>query len=172
MTQLFAPDDLPAELPEVVSKSNFAQHIGVHKSRVSQLIDKGMPVEPNGNIHIARAQAWCENNLDPERRRAFKDRGKSKSPQAELNRIKAERAKLDLEKARGSLVNRQAIEKLIFERAQAERDAWLGWTQRAAIEIAADTGADIATAFAVLDRLVREHLVTLASRSVEELKHD
>lgn len=169
MTKLLF-DDIDQGQPLVeVNKSYFANYIGVHKSRVSQLIEKGLPVQPNGKINIANAEAWCDHNLDPARRKAFRDGQAPRTPRVELDKIKAERARLDLNQAKGKLVDRGKIEKHIFERAQAERDAWIGWTQRASVEIAAQTGADPSAAFSVLDRLVREHLVNMASRSLEEI---
>jgi hypothetical protein len=59
-------------------------------------------------------------------------------------------------------VEKAVVEKTVFERARMERDAWLGWIQRAAPELAGLLDADPAETFAVLDRLVRQHLEELS----------
>jgi hypothetical protein len=46
----------------------------------------------------------------------------------------------------------------------------MAWVQRAAPLIAAETGADPQATFAVLDRLMREHLEHLADTPLGELR--
>lgn len=156
--------------PETLSKKGFAAHLGLSPGRVSQLIAQGLPVEPSGRIHVERATGWYRRNVDPNRARSSsggEDR-RSLSGRGDYDRIRAERAQLALDRERGALVDRVAVERAVFDRARGERDAWIGWSSRAAATLAAETEADPGEAFAILDRLVREQLAALAERPMEE----
>lgn len=48
-----------------VSKSEIARELGVSRSRVSQLITAGMPVQADGRINLDKAIAWYHNNVQP-----------------------------------------------------------------------------------------------------------
>lgn len=48
-----------------------------------------------------------------------------------------------------------------------EADALLGWVNRAAVAVASETGAEISTVTAILDREVRDHLNTMAGTKLE-----
>lgn len=160
---------------ETISKKGFSELIGVSPGRVSQLIAAGLPVEPNGRIHIERGKAWVKANVDPNRRRstsAGPGLFDALSPRAARDASEAEIARLKAERMGGALIDKAAALRTIESRARAERDAWIGWVNRAAPEIAAATGAELAAIVAALDRLVREQLVTLASLPLGELAHD
>lgn len=161
---------------ETLSKKGFAELIGVSPGRVSQLIASGLPVEPNGRIHVGRGKAWVAENVDPNRRRASLDAPTLSpallSPRALRDASEAEIARLKAERMGGALIDKAAALRTIESRARAERDAWIGWVNRAAPEIANATGAELAAIVAALDRLVREQLVTLASLPIGELAHD
>lgn len=152
---------------ETLSKKGFAELIAVSAGRVSQLIAAGLPVEPNGRIHVARGKAWVAENVDPNRRRASLDAPPTSpalvSPRAVRDAAEAEIARLKAERMGRALIDRAATLRTIETRARFERDAWLGWVNRAAPEIATGTGADLAVTVAVLDRLVREQLMMIAS---------
>jgi hypothetical protein len=49
-----------------ITKSELAQTLGVSRSRVSQYVKCGMPVEPDGRIDEAAAAAWVKTNVVPE----------------------------------------------------------------------------------------------------------
>lgn len=74
-----------------------------------------------------------------------------------------------LTKARGELVPRRVAERVVFERARAERDAHLAWIARTAPVISAEIGCEPSALFAALDRLFREHLVELSETPIEGL---
>jgi hypothetical protein len=84
---------------------------------------------------------------------ASDDRNRSR-----LLAAQAERAELDLERARGDLLPRADVERAAFDAGRIERTAWQGWAVRAAPAIAADAGADHARVAAALDAAVRRHL--------------
>lgn len=168
--------DAGGTLAETLSKKGFAELLGVSPGRVSQLITAGLPVEPNGRIHVGRGKAWVAANVDPNRRRASVD-GPAPSPallssRAVRDAAEAEIARLKAEKMGRHVIDRAAALRAIENRARLERDAWLGWVNRAAPEIASSTGADLSTVVAVLDRLVRAQLVTLADMPLEGIPHD
>jgi hypothetical protein len=163
-------------LPETISKRGFAELIGVSQPRVSQLIAAGLPVEPNGRIHVERGKAWMRQNLDANRRRAaigpatappalapsdaLTSRAKRDLHEAEIARLKAERLA-------GRLIDRRATLRVVEGRAKAEREALIGWVNRVAPEIAAATSGDLAAITAILDREVRAHLLAMAEKPVE-----
>ena len=166
---MFAPIAEPSQ--RTATKAKFAEILGVSKGRVSQLIKDGLPVEASGRVDIEQGKAWYSENCSPSRRKAMPPR-QTMTPKGELEMIKAERAKLDLEREKGNLIDRFAAEQVIFERARGERDAWIGWASRASILIASELESDPGETFSILDRLVRDHLVELAETPVKELSND
>jgi len=169
--------DVATRPAETLSKKGFAEAIGVSAGRVSQMIAGGLPVEPNGRIHVARGKAWVAENVDPSRRRASLDGPASSgsvppalvSHRAVRDAAEAEIARLKAERMGRALIDRAATLRTIESRARFERDAWLGWVNRAAPEIASTTGADLAATVAVLDRLVRSQLNVLADLPLDKL---
>lgn len=172
-SSLFPETGRPAE---TLSKKGFAEAIGVSPGRVSQLIAAGLPTEPNGRVNVERGKAWIAENVDPNRRRASLDgtmlplagqTAKSKRDIAE-----AEIARLKAEKMGNQLIDRATTLRTVETRARAERDAWIGWVNRAAPEIAAAAGGDLATIVGALDRLVRDQLAALADMPLGSIAHD
>lgn len=174
---LFAPQPFdPATA--TLSKKGFAEAVGVTQGRISQLIRAGLPVEPNGRIHVARGRDWIERNVDPNRRRPTPPAhgpengpggpaGGFFSPKAKRDSAEAEIAALKASRLAQRHLDKRATLRVIEARARAERDALIGWVNRAAPAIAAGTGADLQTITAILDREVRDHLVTLAAMTLE-----
>jgi hypothetical protein len=162
--------DMPAVPLNVVSKKTFAEMRKVTPAAVSQWIAKGLPVEPNGRIAIDKADAWIKDNIDPSRRRASLDNVPSEpSARGMLTTQQARLTGLRAEKLSGNLIDKRATLRQVEARARIERDAWIGWVNRAAPEIAAATDAEIAVVVSLLDRLVREQLATLAEMPVKGL---
>jgi hypothetical protein len=160
---------------ETISKKGFSELLGVSPGRVSQLIAAGLPVEPNGRIHIERGKAWVKANVDANRRRSAVGGTPlfdTLSPRAMKDASEAEIARLRAERMGGALIGRSAALRTIESRARFERDAWIGWVNRAAPEISAATGADLAALTSAIDRLVREHLHSLSTIPFGGLGHD
>ena len=82
----------------------------------------------------------------------------------------AQLRELELRKRSGELVDRAATERAIFERANIERDRWLGWIPRTASQLAVELDVDPTKLFGTLDRFVREHLVQLAATPLALLR--
>ena len=158
------------------SKADFAARVGLTRGRISQLIAEGLPVQADGRINIEAGLSWMENNLDPDRRnKGGVARQEGSGPSlAEARRlhliVQVQRAKLALEQERGTLINADEAVNTVFARARAERDAHIAWVQRSAPVIAGELGADPNKTFAVLDRLMREHLEQLADTPLEGLR--
>lgn len=158
-----------------VSKKGFAELVGVSKGRVSQLVAAGLPVEANGRIHVARGRDWIERNVDPNRRRIPVSSstvpaglsGGFMSPRAERDSAEAEIARLKAHRMAERHLDRRTTLRVIEARAKAERDALIGWVNRAAPAISAGTGADLSAVTAILDREVRDHLITVAAMRLE-----
>jgi hypothetical protein len=167
---MFQP--IPIGAPLTASKKAFAELVGVTPGRVSQLIKSGLPVEPNGRIHIARGKAWMAENIDPNRRRASLDDKPAEpiaftSPRAARDAAEARISTLKADRLAGLVISRKATLRAIEARAKMEADALLGWINRAAVAVASETGADIGAVTAILDREVREHLNAMAGTKLE-----
>lgn len=159
--------DAPSE--PGISKSAFAERVGVSKGRVSQMVEQGLPVLPNGRIDPEAGEAWMDANLDPAKRKRT-GHGGPKAPPSVRNLVEQERLELlRMEKAKkaGQLIDRAAVEATIFKRARLERDGWLAWAVRTAPILAGRFGIDERDAFAELDRLVRAQLAELAETPLE-----
>lgn len=150
-----------------VSKSGFGRLVGVSPSRISQMIRQGLPVEADGRIDVARGRVWFADNIDRSRSEAQQGSAQGSlsfgaGGRDEKKGIELELARIDLDRARGALVDKVAVERAIFARARAERDAWQTWPLRIAAAFAAELGVEEAVLLPVLKRLVREHLAELA----------
>lgn len=69
--------------------------------------------------------------------------------------------KQDYEVKQGRLVNRDAAEKLFFDTARDQRDAWAAWPSRIAVTMADELGIDARTLTTVLTAHVQHHLEQL-----------
>jgi ribosomal protein L17 len=49
---------------ETLLKSEFAKRLHVSKARVSQMVQKGMPVTAAGKVDVAEALNWIESHID------------------------------------------------------------------------------------------------------------
>ncbi|PTV93505.1 hypothetical protein C8J27_11518 [Rhodobacter aestuarii] len=159
------PDAAPAEM----TKSAFAGHIGVSKGRISQMIRDGLPILDNGRVPVEAATAWYHANVRHSAQTAKKSADDLAQVKREREEAHRDLLRLQVEEKAGRLIDRRAAEAAIFERARAERDAHLAWCSRIAPLIATETGCNLATLFAALDREMRAHLEELASLSIEEL---
>lgn len=81
--------------------------------------------------------------------------------------IKAQTAKVRLQKLKGELVDRAKATAMVFDLARKERDAWLNWPPRVAANMAAELGVDPHFFEQVLDRYLREHLSEMAEVKIE-----
>ena len=76
--------------------------------------------------------------------------------------LKAQTAKLRLQKMKDELVDRTSATAMVFDLARRERDAWLNWPSRVAANMAAELGVDTHLTEQVLDKYLRAHLADMA----------
>jgi hypothetical protein len=148
------------------TKSEFAEIAGVSKGRVSQMIKEGLPVEHNGTIDIARGRIWIQDNIDSSRRKAETGTINTRD---RLNAIKLEREEIELARLKGEIADRNGVERAIFARARAERDAWQQWPRRISAELAGRLACEESLVLAVITDEVRKELDRRADRSTEVL---
>ncbi len=149
---------------QTVSKRGFAELLGLTPGRVSHFVKAGLPVEPNGRINVEKGRAWYRDNVDQNRRRGDPDgEPPARSSKAKKDAADAEIAQMRAARLAGDLIDRATVLRAVEGRGRFEREAWIGWVNRAAPEIASASGADLAAVVVVLDRLVRDQLATLAA---------
>jgi hypothetical protein len=114
-----------------------------------------MPVKADGTINAAKARKWIARTLDPHRRTPAKPADGTATPkplgvtattaEARTRKLVHESnlLALELRQRQGELVDRKAAEAAVFARARFERDAWVGWSSRAAPALAAKFGVDL-----------------------------
>lgn len=81
--------------------------------------------------------------------------------------LKAQTARVRLEKMKGELVDRARATNAVFDLARRERDAWLNWPPRVAANMAAELGVEAHALEQVLDRFLRAHLADMAEVKIE-----
>lgn len=81
--------------------------------------------------------------------------------------LKAQTAKVRLQKMKDELVDRTSATAMVFDLARRERDAWLNWPSRVAANLAAELGVDPHMAEQVLDKYLRQHLADMAEIEIE-----
>lgn len=81
--------------------------------------------------------------------------------------LKAQTARVRLEKMKGELIDRARATNSVFDLARRERDAWLNWPPRVAANMAAELGVDAHALEQVLDRYLRAHLADMAEVKID-----
>jgi hypothetical protein len=81
--------------------------------------------------------------------------------------LKAQTAKVRLQKMKGDLVDRARATGMVFDLARRERDAWLGWPPRVAANMAAELGVEAHRMELLLDTYLRAHLAEMAEVRIE-----
>lgn len=152
----------------LLSKAAFARSLGVSPTRVTRYVADGLPVRPGGKIDEDEGRRWIAENVDGHRQAAAKPSVASTAAgqAAQVRTAKMLRdirlRDLEIKQREGELVSREDVARAVFGRARFERDAWIGFSSRASVALAAELGTDPARTFAAMDRLVREHLADLS----------
>lgn len=165
-TMLF---EAPETSPRLLLKREFAEIMGVTPGRISQLVHRGLPLEPNGLIDPEKGKAWWAENLSGGRKRMVGVQGSLASTKASIDAERLEQLRIDTAERRGELVRREAVRRAIVDRGRAERDAHQAWVMRTAPVLAAELGVDANRMFTALDAAMREHLAFLARTPLDEL---
>ncbi|MCP4935943.1 MAG: DNA packaging protein [bacterium] len=85
--------------PLQLSKSGFAKKVGITPGRVSQLIRKGLPVDDDGKIDVARGRLWIAENVNPIRAAAQKQESLPLGDERQQATLTSERIRLASEQA-------------------------------------------------------------------------
>ncbi len=175
-----------------LSRRAYARHRGVAESAVRKAIATGrITLEPDGTIDPAKADRQWEAQTDPSRRHVsgkpvpraaikavddtLREAGTA-APGGEMSFLrarmanevlKAQTARLRLQKMKGELVDRAKATALVFDLARRERDAWMNWPPRVAADMAAELGVDAHLMEQVLEHHLRRHLAELAEIEIE-----
>jgi hypothetical protein len=171
----------------------YARRRGISHVAVLRAIKQGrVPLEPDGTVDPAKADASWARSTDPGRaapkpkasaerlrpvaaaavgsvRETLKEQGLPFGGNLTFVQArtaheiaKAHLARLRLQERRGELVDRASAAALVFRLAREERDAWLNWPARVAALIAAELGVEAHPMQKVLETHVRTHLSELA----------
>ncbi len=81
--------------------------------------------------------------------------------------LKAQTAKVRLQKMKGELVDRVKATAMVFDLARRERDAWMNWPPRVAADMAAELGVEAHLMEQVLEHHIRRHLADLPEIEIE-----
>ncbi|MEW9838333.1 hypothetical protein [Mesorhizobium marinum] len=153
---------------ETSSKSAFARRLSLSKSRVSQLVAQGMPVNEDGSIPVAEALRWFRANVGTQRGPATASPGAGDltEEKARLTKIQADRAQLELEARRGDLVPTAIAKRVVGTVARVHRDATLAFAARRGPELAGKWGMAPRQVVADLDAALRVMLEELAAEPI------
>jgi hypothetical protein len=172
----------------------YARHRGVSHVAVLRAAKAGrIPLEPDGTIDAARADAAWVRSTEPGRARAkpetlkpvaeaqvgsvretLKEQGLPASGSVTFVQArtaheiaKAHLARLRLQRMKGELVDRARATALVFRLAREERDTWVNWPARVAALMAAELGVEAHPMQKLLETHVRAHLAELAEARPE-----
>jgi hypothetical protein len=171
----------------------YARRRGVSHVAVLRAIKQGrVPVEPDGTIDPAKADASWQRSTDPGRaksklsasserlrpvgeaalgsvRETLKEQGLPAGGNVTFVQArtaheiaKAHLARLRLHRMKGELVDRARATALVFRLAREERDSWLNWPARVAALMAAELGVEAHAVQKLIETHVRGHLAELA----------
>jgi hypothetical protein len=149
----------------LITQTEFRRRAAMTASRLRRLKAEGFPLVGK-RVDYEKAIAWVEANVD----QARKDQWQSPSLNDLRRRreeLKIEAQQIELEKARGELVDRAAVKRFISERGRLERDSWLAWASAVSARLAASFGVDHGRLVGALDEEVRTQLRHLAERPID-----
>ncbi|MGE0252949.1 MAG: elements of external origin [Alphaproteobacteria bacterium] len=171
-----------------VSIRAYARHRGVSHVAVLRAAKEGrIPLEADGTVDPAKADAAWEAGTDPAQARPARTSRSRARPAAEppvreapreqalpgtgVNFVQARTAReiamahlarQKLQERRGEVTDRARATALVFRLAREERDAWVTWPARVAAVMAAEIGTGAHALQTALERHVRAHLAELA----------
>lgn len=140
--------------PKAVSKKAFAEMMSITQGRVSQLIKKGLPVEPDGRIDVARGKLWIQANVSPIRSGAQSKQ--AALPFAAQLDAAGEQARYAKERADNMELRNKQIRRELVSAAEVEK-VWAGeWRYLRSAILAAPTR-------------IRQNLPHLSREDVDEI---
>ncbi len=170
----------------------YARHRKVSHVAVLRAIKQGrVPVEVDGTVDPAKADASWERSTDPGRSRSkpkpspeklrpvaeaavgsvretLKEQGLPASGSVTFVQArtaheiaKAHLARLRLQRMKGELIDRARATAMVFRLAREERDTWINWPARVAALMASELGVEAHSMQKALETHVRAHLAEL-----------
>jgi hypothetical protein len=136
---------------------------GNARARISLVAPPGAEDTPDAEA-IARAIASGE---DPETSPAVKDLPSHAKARIASAVIKAQADRINLEKLKGTLIDRPTALRQAFGYTRKIRDAWGNWPSRIGPILAAQLNVDAHALTVELERHVREHLTELADSDLD-----
>ncbi|PZU85023.1 MAG: DNA packaging protein [Shinella sp.] len=119
------PENQKIGEPRSVSKSGFAKVIGVTAGRVSQMIAKGLPVETDGKIDVARGRLWISENVDVGKSIAQGQSAFAFSEDKHRHTLTAEKTRLAKEQADAVELRNAVLRRDLVKASEVERE-WSG----------------------------------------------
>ena len=175
-----------------MSEREYARHAGVSRGCVQKARSSSrLVLHADGSINAAASDALRVQATDPSKQRGrhatftksvpqeavgavadtLRDQGMPASTAGGLTFLQARTAnevmkaqlrRIELAKKKGELVDRARTTALVFRLARQERDTWIGWPSRVAALMATELGVSTHAMQTVLEKHVREHLVSLS----------
>ena len=150
--------------PKSLSKKSFAQLMGVTPGRVSQYIGKGLPVEPDDKIDVARGKLWIKENVSPTRSAAqslqdslpFAAQPDAAAEAVRLKKEQADQVALRNQQLRGELVPAVDVERAWANVLRQVRSGVLAVPSRLRQVLPHLTAHDVATIDAELRHVLED----------------
>lgn len=165
-----------AELIE--TKAAFARRLNVSPGYISNLIRKGMPVSPEGQVRIDVALQWVRENLHAKPGRppgAAEGGGEADDltgAKIRLTVAQAERAEIEVAVRRGELIPLEDVKRAKSAAGRATRDMFLNFASRHGAEMAGELGVDTGTFIGLLESHIRLALNEAADQPMPEVGDD
>lgn len=108
--------------PKSLGKKAFGELVGVSAGRVSQMITKGLPVEPDGRINVAAGKLWIKENVSPTRSAAQSlqsDLPFAAQPDAAAEAVRLKKEQADHAELKNQMLRKELVEAVAVERAWA-----------------------------------------------------
>ena len=159
---------------DIVTQTALAAELGVSRSRLGQLIARGLPVRRDGKLWRDQALDWIrQNTTAADRPTGLRDPVLDARPvlaasatYGDARRVgeiyKAQRLRIAAEREQRSVLDRDEVESELVVQSRRIRDGWLNWPARVAALLAAAWGVDPIRVQVDLDREVRAQLAGLA----------
>ena len=153
--------------PELTeSKTQFANRLNVTKGYITQLVNKNLPLTPEGLVRVDAALAWIRGNVKPDAGRPAGSVATGKQVAADdltaakirLALVQAERAELELRMRRGEALDRADAVAVLRSMMRGFRDNMLNFPNRHGPAMAAQFGMKPAEFVGALESYIREAL--------------
>lgn len=166
------------EEKELMTVGEYAQYRGVSSATVYKRIREGALKrrDSDGLVDVAEADSkWYSGTSrvritgmqsDESGRIAagvLDDKEKLIKERARKEALIAEKEEINVAKLKGTVVDKAAVETLVFSVAKKNMESWLQWPNNIALEVASELDVDPALFRSVLMREIRKQLDTVAT---------